>query len=128
MQRRQQHKTDQFADAEELKVPSAKPRLVQWSHKPEWWRLRGAILGLTRANRESIELLRVVRQERIDRESRELSRQCQDLITDAALVGDDREAVRRLSVRIAIFYQRVGALEETVESLLHEHEADVQAE
>jgi hypothetical protein len=45
-----------------------------------------------------------------------------------ALVGDDREAIRRLSLRIAIFYQRVGALEETVENLLQEREGDVRAE
>jgi uncharacterized protein (UPF0335 family) len=70
----------------------------------------------------------VLRQERIERESRELDRQCRDLISDAALVGNDPEAMRRLSIRIAIFYQRVGLLEETVESLLQEREADLQAQ
>jgi hypothetical protein len=83
-------------------------------------------LSLTRTNRESIALLRVVRQERIERESRELDRECRDLISDSALVGNDLEAMRRLSIRIASFYQRVGALEETVESLLHERETDLQ--
>jgi uncharacterized protein (UPF0335 family) len=83
-------------------------------------------LSLSRTNRESIALLRVVRHERIERESRELDRQCRDLISDAALVGNDFEAMRRLSTRIAILYQRVGALEETVESLLQERDADFQ--
>ena len=48
------------------------------------------------------------------------------LISDALLIGDDLEKMRRLSVRIAIFSLRVGALEETVKSLLHEREADFQ--
>jgi hypothetical protein len=121
-----QHNTHHSAPIEELAVRSEKPRLIQWTQYPGWWRLRGAILSLTRTNRESMALLRVVRQERIERESRELDRECRDLISDAALVGNDVDAMRRLSVRIAIFYQRVGALEETVESLLQEHEADLQ--
>ena len=123
---RRQHQTHQSAPIREVALPTAKPRLIQWTQHPGWWRLRGAILSLTRTNRESMTLLRVVRQEHIERESRELDRQCRDLISDAALVGDDLQAMRRLSIRIAIFYQRVGALEETVESLLQECEEDLQ--
>jgi hypothetical protein len=122
---RRQHNTHQSAAIDELAVPIAKPRLIQWTQHQGWWRLRGAILSLTRTSRGSIELRRVVRQERIERESCELDRQCRDLISDAALVGNDLEAMRRLSIRIAIFYQRVGALEETVESLFQEREADL---
>jgi hypothetical protein len=100
MKRRQQ-KMHQLAAIHELAAPIAKPRLYQWTQYPGWWRLRGAILSLTRTNRESIELRFVVLQERIQRESRELDRQCRDLISDA--------------------------LEKTVESLLEEREADQQA-
>jgi uncharacterized protein (UPF0335 family) len=125
---RRQHNTHQPAAVHEVAIPVAKPRLIQWTQHPGWWRLSGAILSLTRTNRESIALRFVLRQERIERESRELDRQCKDLISDAALVGDDLEAMRRLSIRIAIFYRRVGALEETVESLLQEREADLQAQ
>jgi hypothetical protein len=122
------HRTHQSGAIHEVAVPATKPRLIQWTQNPGWWRLRGAILSLTRTNRESIGLRFVLRQERIERESRELDRQCRDLISDAALVGNDPEAMRRLSIRIAIFYQRVGLLEETVESLLQEREADLQAQ
>jgi hypothetical protein len=120
------HNTHQSAAIDDLSAAIAKPRLIQRTQRSGWWRLRGAILSLSRTNRESIALLRVLRQERIERESRELDRQCRDLISDAMLVGNDLEAMRRLSTRIAIFYQRVGALEETVESLLQEREADFQ--
>ena len=123
-----QHKTHQPAAIRDVAVPTAKPRLIQWTQNPGWWRLRGAILGLTRTHRESTALRFVLRQERIERESRELDRQCRDLISDAMRVDNDLEAMRRLSIRIAIFYQRVGALEETVESLLQEREADLQAQ
>ena len=123
-----QHQTHQSTAIHDVAVPVPKPRLIQLSHHPGWWRLRGAILSLTRTNRESIALRFVMRQERIERESRELDRQCRDLIADAALVGDDLKAMRRLSIRIAIFYQRVGALEETAESLLQEREADLQTQ
>jgi uncharacterized protein (UPF0335 family) len=117
----------QLAAIHELAAPIAKPRLYQWTQYPGWWRLRGAILSLTRTNRESIELRFVVLQERIQRESRELDRQCRDLISDVALVGNDLEAMRRLCIRVAIVTQRVDALEKTVESLLEEREADQQA-
>jgi hypothetical protein len=123
---RSQHNRHRSPAIDELAVPVAKPRLLQRTQHPEWWRLRGAILSLSRTNRESIALLRELRQERIERESRELDRQCKDLIADAALVGNDLDAIRRLNIRIAIFYERVDALEECVESLLQEREADLQ--
>jgi len=76
------------------------------------------MLSLVRTTRESIALCRVIQQERIDWESQELNRLRLTLLADAALVGTDREAMHRLSLRIATFYQRVGALERTVEALL----------
>jgi hypothetical protein len=125
--KRSQHHMHRVAAIHELAVPIAKPRLYHWTQHPGWWRLRGARLSLTRTYRESIALRFVLLQERIERESRELDRQCSDLISDAALVGNDLEAMRRLSLRVAVFYQQVVALEKTVESLLQEREADFQA-
>ncbi|HEX7797153.1 MAG TPA: hypothetical protein VF456_22480 [Vicinamibacterales bacterium] len=125
--KRSQHQTHQLAAIHELPVPIAKPRFDQCTQNPGWWRLRGARLSLTRTYRESIALRFVLLQERIERESRELDRQCSDLMSDAARVGNDLEAMRRLSIRVAIFCQRVDALEETAESLLREREADLKA-
>jgi hypothetical protein len=125
--KRSQHRTHQLAAIHELAVPISKPRLDRCAQSPQWWQLRGARLSLTRTYRESIALRFELLQERIERESRELDRQCSDLMSDAALVGTDVEAMRRLSVRVAIFCHRVDALEETVESLLREREADLKA-
>jgi hypothetical protein len=125
--KRSQHQTHQLAAIHELAVPISKPRLDQCAHSAEWWQLRGASLSLTRTYRESITLRFVLLQERIERESRALDRQCSDLMSDAALVGNDVAALRRLSIRVAIFCQQVDALEETVESLLREREADLKA-
>jgi hypothetical protein len=61
-----------------------------------------------------------VRQGRIERECCDLERLRQILIAKAALLGNDQDARRRLSVRVATYYQRVGALERTVETMLLE--------
>lgn len=119
---RRHGKPYQYTTGPTLKVPPPKPKFVEWRQQPESWRLRGAMLRLSEATRESTELLRVIREERIDGESRALNRMRETLIADAARVRHDLEAMSRLSTRIAAFYQRVGALEQTVEALMCERE------
>jgi hypothetical protein len=98
------------------------PQVIEWRDQPEGWRLRGATLTLIGATRESVALRCVVRQDRIERECCDLERLRRILIANAALVGNDLKARHRLGVRVAAYYQRVGALERTVEAMLRETE------
>jgi hypothetical protein len=52
-----QHNTHQSAAIDELAAPIAKPRLIQWTQRSGWWRLRGAgftglLLQLTATTRD----------------------------------------------------------------------------
>jgi hypothetical protein len=101
------------------------PKILEWSHQPDNWRLRGARLSLRKATEESVALRSVITRERIKRECEALNRLRQVLLADARRAADDPKALRRLSQSVAVFYQRVGKLERFVESAFEDRRVRV---
>jgi|SwirhisoilCB2_FD_contig_71_7173128_length_1969_multi_2_in_0_out_0_3 hypothetical protein len=120
MTRRQSAQPGKSALPKHLTIPEPKPTLISWCDQSDAWRLKGAKLRLIRATRESIALRSIVRQEWIERQCLDLRRVHRALLADAQRAGNDPDAIHHLAVDVAMYYQRLGRLERTVESLLHE--------
>ena len=99
-------------------ITGAKAPLLEWSHKPDAWRLRGLRLGLHTTVEKSAAVRAVIRQEFINREWQELERLHRVLQADANRVRNDPAALQRLGTRVAAFHRRVGELERRIETLL----------
>jgi len=99
-------------------IAGTKAPLLEWSHKPDAWRLRGLRLGLHATVEKSAAVRAVIRQEFINREWQELERLHRVLQADANRGRHDPAALQRLGTRVAAFHRRVGELERRIETLL----------
>src|SRR5262249_37310211 len=116
--RRQFHTGDNGPDTAPA-LPVTTPTLVG-SRNPDIWRLRGMRLSLHATVEKSVVLRAVIKHEHIKRECQALERLLRVLDADAKLVRSDPAARHRVAMRVAAFYQRLGELERTIDTLSQE--------
>jgi hypothetical protein len=106
-----------------LQPPVVNPPLTPWTHQQLIGRFTGARLSLRVSVEESRHLRTIRERERITEEGKRLRHVHRELVAErAALVaGSDPGALQRLALRIASYYQRLGALESAVERIFGRH-------
>ena len=103
--------------------PVVNPPLTQWTHQQLMGRFTGARLSLRVTVEESRHLRTIRERERITEESKRLRHVHKELIAERAalIAGTDPDVLQRLALRIALYYQQLGALECAVEGMFGRH-------
>jgi hypothetical protein len=103
--------------------PVVNPPLTPWTHQQLIGRFTDARLSL-RVSVEKSRHLRTIRErERIADEGRRLRHVNRELVAERAVLvaGIDPGALQRLALRIASYYQQLGALESAAERIFGRH-------